>query len=436
MHDVGWYGSSYLLASAALQPLTGKIYARFNTKWTFISFFGLFEFGSLICGVATSSMMLIIGRAIAGMGGSGLINGGMQIIYQAVPDHRRPAIMGILMAISQIGLVGGPVLGGVLTEFVSWRWCFYINLPVGALSFVCLAFINIPDRKVKPELELDEHGNQKNKFKDLIHSLDLKGFTLFAGFSIMIVLALIWGGVEYAWSSATIIGLLVGSISTLALFCYQEYRIGDRAMFPWSVVKQTAVWCSSITMFLFFGSQMVGNYYLPIYFQTVRNASPAMSGVYTLPSIFGTMITAVLSGILVSKWGYYLPMMVASGVLAGIGNGLLSMLDEHTSAVRWAWFQLITGFGRGFGMQMVSIYHPEPRHRTNASSADHRHPDSSASSHGLRRHSPHYLPTDLRRSIFPSHLTDTIQHGLGRNIGKVRTKRECDNGNQCRRQRC
>lgn len=121
LHDVGWYGSSYLLASAALQPLTGKMYARFNTKWTFIAFFALFEFGSLICGAATSSMMLIIGRAIAGMGGSGLINGGMQIIYQAVPAQRRPGIMGVLMAISQIGLVGGPLLGGLLTEFVSWR---------------------------------------------------------------------------------------------------------------------------------------------------------------------------------------------------------------------------------------------------------------------------------------------------------------------------
>jgi MFS family permease len=428
LHDVGWYGASYLLASAALQPLTGKIYARFDTKWTFISFFGLFEFGSLICGVATSSMMLIIGRSIAGMGGSGLINGGMQIIYQAVPDQRRPAIMGILMAISQIGLVGGPLLGGVLTEFVSWRWCFYINLPVGVLVFVCLAFINLPDRKVKPELELDENGNQKNKFKDLIHSLDLKGFTLFAGFSIMVVLALVWGGVDYAWSSATIIGLLVGGICTLALFCYQEYRIGDRAMFPWSVVKQTAVWCSSITMFVFFGSQMVGNYYLPIYFQTVRNASPAMSGVYTLPSIFGTMITAVLSGVLVSKWGYYLPMMVASGVLAGIGNGLLSMLDEHTSAVRWAWFQLITGFGRGFGMQMVSNHFLNHVHLAHAHTADHCNPDHSSSSHGTCWLSPHHFPTDLWWCTLPRYFADTIQHRPGGGTSKVRAKRECADG--------
>ena len=109
------------------------------------------------------------------------------------------------------------------------------------------------------------------------------------------------------------------------------------------------------TIFLFFGSQMIGNYYLPIYFQTVRDKSPAISGVYILPSIAGMMFMGVLSGFAVSKWGYYLPWQILSGVLAGIGNGLLSMMDPHTPAVEWAWFQIITGFGRGAGMQMVRI---------------------------------------------------------------------------------
>jgi MFS family permease len=253
--------------------LTGKIYSLFNTKWTFISFFLLFELGSLICGVATSSTMLIIGRAIAGMGSSGLINGGMQMyvrcsflaaqmanrsssIYQAVPENRRPTIMGILMAISQIGLVGGPVLGGVLTEYASWRWCFYINLPVGAVATACLAVINIPDRKHKPDLGAGE-AKWKAKAKKMIHELDLKGFVIFSGFSIMLVLALQWGGVKYAWSSSRIIGLLAGVGALLLIFCAQEYRIGDRAMFPWSVVKQMVVWSSGITQFLFFGSQML-----------------------------------------------------------------------------------------------------------------------------------------------------------------------------------
>jgi MFS family permease len=352
LHDVGWYGSSYLLASAALQPLTGKIYSLFNTKWTFICFFAVFEFGSLLSAVATSSTMLIIGRAVAGMGASGLINGGMQIIYQAVPDQKRAQTMGILMVQSQLGLVGGPVLGGVLTEFASWRWCFYINLPIGAIAIGCLALVNVPDRLHRPTLEKD--GKSQSKIKAMIHALDLKGFVLFSGCSIMLVLALQWGGVEYKWISGRILGLFFGSLGLFIIFCFQEYRIGDRAMFPWSVVRRMSVWTAGLSMFLFFGSQMIGNYYLPIYFQTVRNASPAMSGVMILPSIGGTMLFGLVSGFAVSKTGHYIPWMMFSGVFAGVGNGLLSTLNVDSPAIKWVWFQLIAGFGRGAGMQMVS----------------------------------------------------------------------------------
>lgn len=353
-------------------------------------------------------MMLIIGRAIAGMGGSGLINGGMQIIYQAIPDYRRPTIMGILMAMSQLGLVGGPVLGGVLTEFASWRWCFYINLPVGALSFVCLAFINIPDRKHKPEAEQKEVP--KSKFKTIIHALDLKGFVIFSGFSVMVVLALQWGGVDYAWNSATIVGLLVGGCVLLLIFCWQEYRIGDRAMFPWSVVKRLPVWASGLTMFLFFGSQMIGNYYLPIYFQTVRDASPAMSGVYILPSIAGTIFMGLISGVLVSKWGYYLPWMIISGVFAGIGNGLLSTMGVNTPAVQWAWWQIITGLGRGAGMQMVSVSPSVKAQSSSNIDPDHyRHSDEPSASHGSGWSSVHHFPTDFWRSVLLGYWSNTFQ---------------------------
>jgi MFS family permease len=299
--------------------------------------------------------MLIVGRAVAGMGGSGLMNGGMQIIYLSVPSHRRPALMGILMSFSQLGLVSGPLLGGVLTEYASWRWCFYINLPIGAVATFCIAMVQIPDGKKKRG---DGNGASiytlKESSKELLHELDLKGFLLFAGFSLMVVLALQWGGTNYSWSSATIIGLFVGCGCALLVFAVQEYRIGDRAMFPWSIVRRTAVWSSGITMFFFFGSQMIGNYYLPIYFQTVRNASPAMSGVYILPSILSSMLMAVASGALVSRWGYYLPWMMVSAVLAGIGNGLLSTVDLHTHPVKWIWYQVIMGLGRGCGLQMVS----------------------------------------------------------------------------------
>jgi len=131
--------------------------------------------------------MLIVGRAVAGMGASGLMNGGIQIIFLSVPGHRRPVIMGILMSFSQLGLVGGPLLSGVLTEYASWRWCFYINLPVGAVATVCIIMVRIPDSSTKKD---GSDGTWMGRVKDLLHLLDLTGFVLFAGFSIMVVLAL------------------------------------------------------------------------------------------------------------------------------------------------------------------------------------------------------------------------------------------------------
>ncbi|KIW02542.1 uncharacterized protein PV09_05998 [Verruconis gallopava] len=353
LHDVGWYGSAYLLSNCVLQPLTGKIYVRFSTKRTFIAFFGLFEFGSLVCGLSQSSKMLITGRAIAGMGSSGLMNGGIQMCYLAIPAHRRPMIMGVLMSCSQLGVLCGPLLGGLLTEYSSWRWCFYINLPIGALATIAMVFVNVPKALTKEMATNVE--DQKSRIKFLLYDLDIAGFALFASFSVMVVLALQWGGVDYAWSSATIIGLFVGGGCSLLIFAVHQYRLGDSAMFPWSVVRQRVVWSSMVTMFFFFGSQIIGNYFLPIYFQTIRNASPAMSGVYTLPSIFSMMAASVGSGALLSRWGYYLPWVMASAILAAVGNGLLSSLGLHTSTVRWVWYQIILGFGRGCGMQMTIV---------------------------------------------------------------------------------
>jgi hypothetical protein len=128
LQDVGWYGSAYQLASAVLQPLTGKIYTNFVIKWSFLAFFFIFELGSVICGAANSSTMLIVGRAVAGIGAAGLMNGGATIVTAAVPVHRRALLVGIIIGVAQMGVVCGPLVGGALTEYSTWRWCFYINV--------------------------------------------------------------------------------------------------------------------------------------------------------------------------------------------------------------------------------------------------------------------------------------------------------------------
>ncbi|KAL3426835.1 efflux pump [Phlyctema vagabunda] len=348
LQDVGWYGSTYLLSSCALQPLAGKIYTNFGTKISFLSFLGLFEFGSTLCGAAQSSNMLIIGRFVAGLGSSGLVNGALTIIAASAPMPKRPALMGIMMAFAQLGIIGGPLIGGVLTQYASWRWCFYINLPIGAVSAIFLLLIKIPDRMSKAK-------RKEATWKQVLGKLDLGGFVLFAPFATMFLMALQWGGSEYPWKSATIIGLFCGAGGMLAIFAAWESYVGDEAMIPYSVVRKKVVWSSCLVIGFFFGSVLVHTYYLPIYFQAVRGTSPTMSGVDVLPGILSQMLLAVVSGVLVGKLGYYLPWTVTSAILIAIASGLLSTLTPHTSTSKWIGYQLLAGFGRGCGMQMPIV---------------------------------------------------------------------------------
>ncbi|KAH8686944.1 major facilitator superfamily domain-containing protein [Ilyonectria robusta] len=334
LDDIGWYGASYNLASAALQPLSGKLYTYFKSKWLFLGFLFIFEVGCLICGVATSSIMLIIGRTVAGMGSSGIQNGAFTIIAASTPLEKRPALVGVLMAGAQLGLVIGPLVGGALTEYTTWRWCFYINLPIGALCTVLILLVDVPDRVVHTDEPI---------IKTLRTKLDLTGFVIFAPCTIMFLLALQWGGLDYSWDSATVIGLFCGGGATLFIFILWEYRVGDGAMIPLPVVRKREVWTSCLTMMFLFTSVFVASYYLPIYFQSVKGDTPFQSGVNLLPSILSQIVAAVFIGV------------IGSAAVLAIASGLLTTLSPHTSTAKWAGFQVLLGFGRGIGMQMPII---------------------------------------------------------------------------------
>lgn len=168
---------------------------------------------------------------------------------------------------------------------------FYINLPIGGFAALLLFVIQIPERLIKV-------GSEKPTAKSILSQLDLIGFSIFAPFTIMIQMALQWGGQKYPWSSSTIIGLFSGGGGALIAFLAWEWYIGEKAMIPFSILRKRVVWCSCVVIGLFFASLLVFSYYLPIYFQTVKGASPTMSGVYMLPSVLSQMVTAVVSGVL------------------------------------------------------------------------------------------------------------------------------------------
>ncbi|KAF5664221.1 major facilitator superfamily transporter [Fusarium circinatum] len=344
--DIGWYASAYNLASAALQPLTGKIYMYFNTRWTFLALFFVFEVGSLICGVAQSSAMLIIGRAVAGIGSSGIQNGALTMIAKAVPIHRRPSLVGVIMGFAQLGLISGPLIGGAFTQYTTWRWCFYINLPIGAICAVLILFVHMPDHRASR----DESTMQILKTK-----LDFAGFVLFCPSIVMLLLALQWGGLEYPWDSATVIGLFCGGGVLFIIFIYWEHRVGSEAMIPLPIVRTREVWASCLSQSFLFSTVMVASYYFPVYFQSAKNASPFTSGVNLLPSILSVIFAAVASGALAQRVGYYLPFATTSGVLSSIGFGLASSMGPYASTATWAGYQILIGLGRGLGLQMPII---------------------------------------------------------------------------------
>ncbi|KIW16860.1 hypothetical protein PV08_04050 [Exophiala spinifera] len=339
--DIGWYAAAYMICNASLQPLTGKVYTYFPLRYAFLGFVFVFELGSLVCGVAQSSTMLIVGRAVAGMGASGLQNGALTMIAVAAPPSQRPTLMGVVMAMAGAGQLLGPLIGGALTQHATWRWCFYLNLPIGGIVLVVMACIELP-----------EYKNRKASwtFRDVIRDFDITGFTIFAPACIMLLLALEWGGSTYPWSSARIIGLFVGSAGAFVAFFIWEYWHGENAMIPLPLMSMRVVYSSMLASFFQFGGLLIFSYYLPLWFQVIKHASPTMSAVYILPTFISQIISAILTGVLISRIGYVAPPAVVGSGLAALSSGLMSTFNLNTGTGVWIGYQIINGAGRGMAI--------------------------------------------------------------------------------------
>lgn len=340
--DIGWYAAAYMICNASLQPLTGKVYTHFSLRYSFLCFVAVFELGSLICAVAQSSTMLVVGRAVAGMGGSGLQNGALTMVAVAAPPTQRPTLMGIIMAMAGAGQLIAPLIGGALTQHASWRWCFYINLPIGGITLLIMMMIQLP-----------AYQNRKTTwtFRDILHDFDLTGFAIFAPACVMLLLALEWGGTVHAWSSAIIIGLFCGSGATFILFFVWESFHEEVAMIPLSLMRKRVVYSSMACNFFQFGGLLTFAYYLPLWFQVVKSASPTLSAVYTLPTFIAQIAAAIMSGVLVSRIGYLSPFAMVGSALATLAGGLMTTFNVHTGTGKWIGYQIISGFGRGLAIQ-------------------------------------------------------------------------------------
>ncbi|KAL8801281.1 MAG: hypothetical protein Q9223_007271 [Gallowayella weberi] len=341
--QVSWYGSAFFLTLAAFQGTWGKIYKYFPLKLSFLLSIFIFEVGSLLCGVAPSSTVLIVGRAIAGAGGAGIVSGGYTIVAIATPPKQRPALIGSLGATFGIASVVGPLLGGILTEHLSWRWCFYINLPIGGLGAAFILFAFTTPAAFKPV---------KASLKEKLLQMDFLGSFFIIAAVVCAVLALQDGGITKPWSDKNVIGLLIGFGLILVAFGINEWYQGERALIQKRILKKHVMWTGALYIFFNAGGIFLLFYYLPIYFQSVSGVSPSNSGIRILPTILGTSIFTIISGVLISTFGHYVPIMIISSVLGTVGTGLLYTLGSDSPSSHWIGYQALTGIGVGLGFQV------------------------------------------------------------------------------------
>ncbi len=328
------------------QSTWGKVFKYFPLKISFIISIFIFELGSLICGVAPNSTALIVGRAIAGMGAAGIGSGAYTIVAFSAPPKKRPVFTGIIGTAYGIAAVVGPLIGGAFSDHITWRWCFYINLPIGGLSaFIIAIFFKAPSG-AKPV---------PATWKEKLLQMDLVGTALVMGGVISYILALQYGGQTLEWRHRTVIGLLVGFVLIAVAFGFWEAYNGERSMIIPRLFLHRDVWVSSIFTFLFAGAYFVVIYYLPIYFQSVDNSSPTESGVRNLPLILSVTVATIVAGGAISATGIAAPVAVIGAALATVAAGLLYTLDINTSTGKWVGYQILGGFAWGAAFQVPIV---------------------------------------------------------------------------------
>jgi hypothetical protein len=311
----------------------------------FFAFMAVFEFGSLICGTAVNSPMLIVGRALAGIGGAGVATGAFSIIGSSLPLQKRPVYIGILHSTFGVATIIGPVLGGALTQHASWRWCFYINLPIGAVTFAFLViFFRPPTRAANSTTLLQK-----------LAKLDVIGALLFIPSILMILLALQWGGSKFAWKSATIIGLFIGGAGLVLVFMVWQHFKKDDAMIPPRLITQRTIFIACFINFFAMGAVTTCIYYLPEWFQVIKAATPIKSGLMYLPLSLSDILSATLAGLSVTYMGYANPSILLGTALMSIGTGLFTTFRTDTSHQHWIPFQVLQGLGAGMTLSMPYV---------------------------------------------------------------------------------
>ncbi|KAI0145538.1 MFS general substrate transporter [Xylariaceae sp. FL1272] len=347
--DYIWITNAFFLSSAVLLPLFGQLCDIFGRRWPMLTAISLFTLGSGICGGATNGSMLIAGRAIQGAGSGGIITLTSIIISDLVPLHYRANYIAALQAIYGIGVSLGPFIGGAIVSSTTWRWVFYINLPFGGVSLVIMfLYLNVKTRKHTTLLDVVRRIN----FLDNI--------TLTAS-SVAILYSISYAGTKFPWSSwHTLVPLLLGFAGLFLFAAMQMRSFAPEPLMPPRLFRHRTSAIVILTTFAYSAILYWCFYFLPVYFQAVKLASPRRAGVALLPQSLVGFFGSITGGIVLSRWGRYKWLQVAAFGILTVGLGLFSTQDENTTVAEWATYQSIAAFGGGiiFAIQLPVFQSP------------------------------------------------------------------------------
>lgn len=358
--QLSWIASAYFLPQAGLMLLFGKILSISSGKIIFLATILTFELGSLLCAVATSVDFLIVGRLISGIGAAGLWLSVLTVVSQISTLEQRPLLLGAFGAVFAVSSIVGPLLGGVFSDKLTWRWCFWINLPLGGTAFLAV-LIFLPYSK-PPE---------DSSWQAWL-GLDWIGSLLSTAMVILFLLPLQWGGNDRPWNDPVVIALFALSGFLLCLFILWEYRTGDDAILPLKMLQDRTQIGACLSSFFLYICFVIGIYYLPFLYQA-KGHSPTHSGIDILAFMLCGVFASVGAGVLANLTGRYWPWLFFPPFVSAVGSGLFTTVTSHTSSAKLIGYQLLFGFGVGAAIQNAVLavqaeYSTQPKRVSQATS--------------------------------------------------------------------
>lgn len=338
---LSWVVTAYVLGTTVSTPIWGKLGDLYGRKHIFLASIVLFLAGSALCGAAQTMGQLIGFRALQGLGAGGLLVGAMAIVGDLVPPRERGRYQGMVAGVMALSMVAGPLVGGFVTDHLSWRWAFYVNIPIGAVALIWLAArLRLPKRRTDHDID----GNR----------IDWLGAALLTVGITALVLVTTWGGVEYAWGSWQILGLAGLAVATLMAFGFFERRVAEPVL-PLDLFRDRNFTVVSGISFLL-GFAMFGAItFLPLFQQTVQGASATNSGLLLLPMMAAMLVVSVVAGQVITRTGRYKVFPILGGVGMAVAMILLSFVDVGTTRTQLALFMVALGVGMGCLMQTTML---------------------------------------------------------------------------------